>query len=212
MSQAAVHNIFVVEQENQVDRRLRGVQFGASVAPASPVDSNVVNPSRSSWIGQDRRSARIRVLTEACRTLGSTPSIEEIYRVVMPCAAELLGSKQAVLMFPDEHGLLYVRAAFGVDPEVLVLCNSAEDSVDACLQRAFGAVSQEHILAVPLLVKNLIPGLLAVHLARAPTEADNLVLAALADQAAVALDQVGRTRAERPRNCSACWSTPSRST
>jgi PAS domain S-box-containing protein len=193
MPQAAVHNVFVVEPANPSARRIREVQFGAGVAPASPVAAHVANTPCASWIGQERRLAQIRALTEACRTLGLTPSMEEIYRIVMPSAAELLGAKQAVLMFPDELGLLHVRAAFGVDPGVLVHCNGAEDSVEARLQRAFGASCKEHILAVPLVVKNVTPGLLAVHLARAPTEADSLVLALLADQAAVALDQVGRT-------------------
>ncbi len=161
---------------------------------------------------QDPRRARLRILTEACRALGSSPSIEEIYRIVMPNAAELLGSERAVLLFPDERGYPRIRAAYGVEPHVLTHCNAAEVSVEARLQVALGAPSQEHVLAVPLHVKDRAPGLLAVRLARpnaanlatanlatanlataklAAFNCEAWALAALADQAAVALDQVG---------------------
>ncbi len=156
--------------------------------------------SAGAGAGQDQHLAQLRVLTEACRALGSSPSIEEIYRIVMPNAAELLGSERAVLLFPDERGHPRIRAAYGVEPDVLAHCNGADVSVEARLQVALAAPSQEYILAVPLHVKDRVPGLLAVRLARPPpakpktkpqANPEAWALAALADQAAVALDQVG---------------------
>ncbi len=138
-----------------------------------------------------RRFRQLRTLTEVSRALTSVLSTDEVYRIVMPHAAELLGAQRAVLLFPDEQGQYLLRASHGVEPALATSAEQpGEESVAALLSRVLVA-PQDEILAVPLVTRDRVSGVLAVHLSRALADEDGWALAALADQAAVALDQVG---------------------
>lgn len=179
MPYVAVHNVFVVERDRYAPRRI-------------PEVPNAEGPhAGGEWLHRPPRTGQLRALTEACRALTVSTSIEEIYRIVMPHAAELLGSDRALLAIPDERGLPRIRAAYGIDPGVLAHCNAFERGTLPCLQAALGVSSSEQLLAVPLAVRTRVPGMLVVRLHRAPTDEDRWALAALADQAAVALELVG---------------------
>lgn len=183
MPYVVVPDVFVVEPDGPAPRR-GPAQVDGHGSRSSPGTSAARTPP-------PRRPVQLRALTEACRALAASTSIEEVYRVVMPQAAELLGSDRSVLMIPDEQDQPRVRAAFGVEPALLARCNAAPGSAEGCLQRALGGAAEEHLLAVPLRVGHGSPGLLAVPLARDPLAEERWVLAALADHAALALDLVG---------------------
>jgi len=183
MPYVAVHNVFVVERGREEPRS--GPEIDAVDADHPGVTSVATSLHRP------RRPVPLRTLTEVCRALAASTSIEEIYRIVMPQAAEMLGSARSVLLIPDELGVPRIRAAYGIEPAPLARCNAGGGDLEACLRRALDGAAHEHVLAVQLRLDNADPGLLGVRLSQAPGDEDRWALAVLADQAAVALDHVG---------------------
>ena len=132
--------------------------------------------------------AHLRRLAELGRAFTYTTSLQQVADLVVAEGAGLLDASAAVLMMPDDDELLHVRAAFGVG-EALVSRFSAplDDELPGRLQGLLG-VDGAAFVAVPLVVGGAVSGLLAVSLARPASEVDEWLLSALADQAAVALE------------------------
>jgi GAF domain-containing protein len=63
--------------------------------------------------------ARTGQLTRLSRAFTNARSLDEILRLAVEQAAELLGTDRAVLMLTDDEGLLRVRAAQGIDQAAL---------------------------------------------------------------------------------------------
>lgn len=132
--------------------------------------------------------AQLRRLTEISRALTYTTSLEQVTRLTVERGAELLGAASAVLMLADGEGLLHVRAAHGVDDALVARFRAPlSDEVFGRLQGLLG-VPDDCFVAVPLVVGGAVTGLVAVATRRASTGADETLLSALADQAAVALE------------------------
>ncbi len=132
--------------------------------------------------------AQLRRLTEIGRALTYTTSLEQVTRLTVERGAELLGAASAVLMLPDAEGLLHVRAAHGVTEELVSRFRAPlGDEVIGRLQGLLD-VPDDCFLAVPLVVGGAVTGLVAVALRQPATAADETLLSALADQAAVALE------------------------
>ena len=132
--------------------------------------------------------AQLRRLTEISRALTYTTSLEQVTRLTVERGAELLGAQGAVLMLPDAEGLLHVRAAHGIDEERVARFRAPlSDEVFGRLQGLL-AVPDDCFLAVPLVVGGAVTGLLAAAMRQPSTAADESILSALADQAAVALE------------------------
>ncbi len=132
--------------------------------------------------------AQLRRLTEISRALTYTTSLEQVTRLTVERGAELLGAAAAVLMLADSEGLLHVRAAHGVDEERVARFRAPlGDEVFGRLQGLL-AVPDDCFIAVPLVVGGAVTGLVAVATRQASTAADETLLSALADQAAVALE------------------------
>jgi signal transduction histidine kinase len=132
--------------------------------------------------------AQLRRLTEISRALTYATSLDQVAWLSVERGADLLGAAAAVLMLPDAEGLLHVRAAHGIaDERVTRFRAPLADEVIGRLQGLF-AVPDDCFIAVPLVVAGEVTGLLAVALRAAGTPADEWLLSALADQAAVALE------------------------
>lgn len=132
--------------------------------------------------------AQLRRLTEVSRALTYTTSLEQVARLTVERGAELLDGGAAVLMLPDAEGQLHVRAAHGVpDERVARFRAPLTDEVIGRLQGLFD-VSNDCFVAVPLVVGGAVSGLLAVATRHPAGDADESLLSALADQAAVALE------------------------
>jgi sigma-B regulation protein RsbU (phosphoserine phosphatase) len=132
--------------------------------------------------------AQLRRLTEISRALTYTTSMEQVTRLTVERGAELLGAAAAVLMLADGEGLLHVRAAHGVDDALVARFRAPlSDEVFGRLQGLLG-VPDDCFVAVPLVVGGAVTGLVAVATRQASTGADETLLSALADQAAVALE------------------------
>ena len=143
---------------------------------------------------------QLRRLTEIGRAFTYTTSLEQVEQLTVERGAALLAASAAVLMLADAEGLLHVRAALGVAEARLADMRAAAGDVVALLPELL-ETPEDHVLAVPLVVAGSVTGLLAVALAGPVTAADEWLLSALADQAAVALEQArlggdGRTQLE----------------
>ncbi|HET8657168.1 MAG TPA: HAMP domain-containing sensor histidine kinase [Longimicrobiaceae bacterium] len=142
------------------------------------------------------RAEQFRKLTEVSRALTYATSLDEVLRLAVDRAAELLDGEQAVLMLQDEHGLLHVRAAHGVGSEAVERFREPlDESLTKRLQGLFGYGREECFLGVPLVAKGEVTGMLAVMRASgaACSEAEEWLLSALADQAAVAIENARLT-------------------
>lgn len=136
----------------------------------------------------DTGFAQLRRLTEISRALTYTTSLEQVTRLTVERGAELLDAAAAVLMLADAEGLLHVRATHGVTEERVTRFHAPlSDEVIGRLQGLL-AVPDDCFIAVPLVVGGAVTGLLAVATQEPCTAANEALLSALADQAAVALE------------------------
>jgi signal transduction histidine kinase len=136
----------------------------------------------------DPRFAQLRRLTEISRALTYTTSLDQVTRLTVERGTELLDASAAVLMLSDADGLLHVRAAHGVAEEKInrfraPLGDDVMDRLQGLLE-----VSDAQLVAVPLVVGGVVTGLVAAATRAPSTDADESLLSALADQAAVALE------------------------
>ena len=145
------------------------------------------------------RLEQLRRLTDINRAFSYTTSLDQVAHLTVTRGAELLGATAAVLMLQDEGDLLHVRATHGVADEAIARFRAPlTDEVIGRLQGLL-AVPDDHLIAVPLVVGGAVTGLVAVALTRTSAESDEWLLSALADQAAVALENArigGEVRVE----------------
>jgi len=145
------------------------------------VSERVLPPAPSPELDQLRR------LTEVGRALTYTTSLDQVAKVVVMRGAALLDASASVLMLADLGGTLRLRAAHGIGGALLAGAGDDPDDLAGDLPALLG-VPEDRVLAVPLVVGGAVTGLLALGLARPGTAADEWLLSALADQAAVALE------------------------
>jgi sigma-B regulation protein RsbU (phosphoserine phosphatase) len=139
-----------------------------------------------------RRLQRVRKLTEVSRALTDALSLDDVLRLAVDRAAELLDAQRAVLMLTDDAGLLSVRASRGVDAGAAERFREPlDETITKRLQGLLGDGPGVAFLGVPLVLGGRVTGILAVG-RRAPDldpDEDEWLLSALADQAAVALEK-----------------------
>jgi signal transduction histidine kinase len=152
----------------------------------------IADPQQHSDRSRDVRAQR---LTEVSRAFTYASSLKDILRLATDQAAEMLGAEKAILMLTDEHGLLRVKAAYGVSEEVVErFRESFDESLITRLTGLLGAGSPDGFIGVPLVVGGNITGLLAV--VRPPLASrdgngdadDEWLLSALADQTAAPVE------------------------
>jgi signal transduction histidine kinase len=144
--------------------------------------------THSALTGRDARLDQLRRLAEINRALTYTASIDTVARLTVEGAAELLEASTAVLMLQDADGLLQVRGASGIPEEKVARFRAPlSDEVIGRLHGLLG-VSGDCFLAVPLVVDGGVTGLIAVGRSEPATESDEWLLSALADQAALGLE------------------------
>jgi phosphoserine phosphatase RsbU/P len=136
----------------------------------------------------DREFTQLRRLTEISRALTYTTSLEQVTRLTVERGAELLDASAAVLILEDAEGLLQVCAVHGItDEKVTRFGAPVTNEVIERLQGLFG-VSDDCIIAVPLVVGGAVTGLVAVATQRPFNSTDESLLSSLSDHAAVALE------------------------
>jgi signal transduction histidine kinase len=141
------------------------------------------------------RNERAHQLTQVSRAFTYASSLKDILHLATDQAAEMLGAEKAILMLTDDEGLLRVRAAYGVSPDVVErFRESFDESLITRLTGLLGAGSPDGFIGVPLVVGGKVTGLLAVvrpH--RDGTDFDGSaddewLLSALADQTAAPVE------------------------
>lgn len=140
---------------------------------------------------EGRRYEQLRKLTELARALTYTPELDQVLRLATSRAAELFRAHHALLMLVDADGLLQVRATYGVEPEVVEgFREPLDETLIRRLQGLLGVSPDECFLGVPLVARGAVTGLLAVMRPGAGpcTDEEEWLLSAVADQAAVALE------------------------
>lgn len=154
----------------------------------------------------DSEFEQLRKLTEISRALTYISSADQVRRLIVERAADLLGGNAAVVMQGDEAGMLQVTATHGVPEDRLMRFSSGLDEDVAERLRGLLEVSDECFLAVPLVVGGTVTGLLAVTTVHPASSDDEGYLSALGDQAAIALEsarleeQVRRQAIDRQEN------------
>jgi len=143
------------------------------------------------------RTEELHQLTRLSREFTYARSLDELLQLAVDQASELLKSEKAVLMLTDDDGLLRVRAAKGVDPEVVErFRHPANEALVSRLLGLLGTRLAEGFVGVPLVSQGNVVGLLATVRSdgRAPSEDDEWLLAALADQIAAPLENARLAR------------------
>jgi sigma-B regulation protein RsbU (phosphoserine phosphatase) len=130
-------------------------------------------------------------LTEISRALTYARSLDQVLELTVECAADLLGAPRVVLMLIGDDHLLHVRASRGIDADAAEeFRQQMDEHLLVRLERLLGHQIHDYFLGVPLVNRAAVIGLLAVRRAESgPADpSSELVLSALADQAAVAID------------------------
>jgi phosphoserine phosphatase RsbU/P len=140
------------------------------------------------------RMQQLRKLTDVNHALTNAASLDELFRLAVDHAAELLSAEKALLLVANEAGVLEQRASHGIDPELGVRLAEyyREPLNETLVPRLAGLLDAQpdRFLGVPLVVTGAIKGILLVT-RRNPThdvDQDEWLLSVLADQAAVALE------------------------
>lgn len=137
----------------------------------------------------------LRRLTQVSRALTYARSLDQVLDLTLECAVDLLECDKAVLMMNDEDGVLSVRAHRGIEQDKVERFHEPlDETIHQRISGLLGPDSEGRFLGVPLVVGGGVTGLLAIRRAR-PTsvsERDEWLLSALADQAAVALENAKR--------------------
>ncbi len=147
--------------------------------------------SDSSEHRDDARPERARQLAQLSRSFTYALSIDEMLEIAVSQAASLIGAESAVLMVTDESGRLRIRASHGVDQALVDRFEfPANESLVSRLRGLLGAHLASGFIGVPLVSQGRVVGLLATVRSdgASPSEEDEWLLSALADQVAVPLE------------------------
>jgi signal transduction histidine kinase len=141
------------------------------------------------------RLTEIRKLTEVSRALSYADSPEDVLRLTVDHAADLLSVERVALMLADPRGQLVIRASRGIDEAVSEQLRAAPP--DALIHRLHEVFDgpRTRFLGVPLMTGGIVTGSLAVALSAHPdadVDEEAWLLSALADQAAVAIEKTRR--------------------
>ena len=133
----------------------------------------------------------LRALTQVSHAVSNAESLDQILGLVANQAAGLLGAGRSLVLLTGNDGALRIRAWHGMDPPgTQSFAHPLDEAMVTRLGPFLGELSPERVLAVPLVVRGRVTGLLAVGKAgdgatAGPSEA---VLTALADQTAAPLE------------------------
>jgi signal transduction histidine kinase len=158
-------------------------------APGRATTTQDIGARAETWLRpSDPRLPRLRQLG---REFSNATALADILNLAVEQAAVLLSATKAVLMLTDADGMLRVRAAVGVDDDVVArFRQSFDESLVTRLQGLFGSGATDGFIGVPLVAQGRVTGLLAVLRPRGstPTPEDEGLLSALADQTAAPLE------------------------
>ena len=133
----------------------------------------------------------LRALTRVSRAVSNAGSLESIMRLAAEQAAALLSAARSVVLLVDDDGTLRIRAWHGAEPPGPDwVPGQLDENLPARLAPVLGAPSPDRVLAVPLVVRGRVTGVLAVtpEFPAEPSGSAEVVLTALADQMAAPIE------------------------
>jgi PAS domain S-box-containing protein len=130
----------------------------------------------------------LRRLADINRAITTSLNFDEVLHLIVENAAQLLAARVCALLLVDSEGVLTIRAARGADPSLMQnFSGRMEEDVIKQLRVALAIGAEEALVSVPVIAQRSLNGLLLVARAQ-PLDADELwQLSAVADQAAIAL-------------------------
>src|SRR5215203_5310780 len=136
------------------------------------------------------RSAQVERLTRLSREFTYARSLSDILELAVSQAVEMLSAEKAILLLPDDDGVMHVRSSHGVSPELVEqLGGSLDESLAKRLATMLGTTSINEFLGVPMVLKGNVIGLLAiVRQDNGVSPEEEWLLSALADQVAAPLE------------------------
>ncbi|MGI9167064.1 MAG: PAS domain S-box protein [Pyrinomonadaceae bacterium] len=127
-------------------------------------------------------------LAEINRAITTSLNFDEVLDLIVENATQLVGARITALLLVDQNGLLRIRAARGLDSSLVNSFSGVmEEDVIEQLRRSLAAPRKETLVAVPVIAKNSLNGLLVIVRDRPFDEEEKWQVSALADQAAIAL-------------------------
>lgn len=127
-------------------------------------------------------------LAEINRAITTSLKFDKVLDLIVENAAQLVGADTILLFLVDKDGFLRVRAAKGVNRALIdSFSGSVEGDVIRQLQKALEVPDEQTLVSVPVIAKNSLTGLLIIARNLPLNGEEEWQLAALADQAAIAL-------------------------
>ncbi len=135
-----------------------------------------------------RKKEPYKRLAEINRAITTSLNFDKVLDLIVENAAHLVGADISLLLLVDKDGLLRVRAAKGVDPELIKsFSGGMEEDVIRQLHQALKLPAEQTFVSVPVIAKHALNGLLIITRNSPLNQEEEWQLAALADQAAIAL-------------------------
>lgn len=127
-------------------------------------------------------------LAEINRAITTSLNFDKVLDLIVENTAQLVEARACLLLLVDKEGLLRIRAARGVSPDLVTEFSApmGEDVVRT-LDRTLNVSPDEVLVSVPIIAKHAVNGLLAIVRGRPLDANEEWQLAALADQAEIAL-------------------------
>jgi signal transduction histidine kinase/ActR/RegA family two-component response regulator len=140
---------------------------------------------------------RFRHLLAINRAIAESLDYEELLQLVVQNTVELTRAPECALLLSDESGIARVRAHRGIaDEKARAFEAPLDERINVPLRDLLSYSEDDTFLGVPIVQGGQVSGILAVHReGPEPSDPDEeVILSALADQAAIALDHAGRYR------------------
>jgi len=142
---------------------------------------------------------RFQHLLAINRAIAETLDYEEVLRLVVDKTVQLTGAEVCALLLGDESGVARVAASRGIDEaKAKSFAAPLDERINGALRGLLDHDLDDTFVGVPVIHGGQVTGILVTHRDGEP-EGDpdpdeEAILAALADQAAIALDRAGRWR------------------
>jgi PAS domain S-box-containing protein len=134
------------------------------------------------------KSDTSRRLADINRAITTSLNFDEVLNLITENAAQLVGARVCVLLLVDNDGALRIRAARGAESELVRgFSGYMEEDVIEQLRTALHIGHEETIVSVPVMAHRAVTGLLLIARLQPLNVEEQWQLSALADQAAIAL-------------------------
>ena len=135
-----------------------------------------------------QRKEPYKRLAEINRAITTSLDFDRVLNLIVENAAQLVDAGACLLLFADSEQHMRVRASIGVDKKrVASFSGDMEEDLIHCLQKLIPVDSFGPMTSVPIIAKRALNGVLVIARAEPLNEEEEWQLSALADQAAIAL-------------------------